>query len=412
MTGDCIVVTRFAPDQPGFLDFSYRIKALAKTYRVTVFSAQRLTQAELLFDEVDYLVIPQPEGRLGWLLYMIACARLIRARRPSCVVLLHSLLAPMAWLTGRIPTALYWNEHPSRFTASPSTHPYVKRLARKLALKWLFFEAARRTTLVMPIGEAHQADLLENGCDPDRVRLIYMGVDAAFTLAKPPASPVGSDSPPDPESPLRLIYVGTVNQARGRDLMLEAMMLANREKTIAHLRIVGADPEQLAYCIDLAQRLGIADAVEICGRIEGSAIPSLLQTADAGLCLWEDRPWWRFNPPTKLFEYLAAGLPVLASDIRTHTQYIAHNYNGMIFNYDSHSLAQVIRDLSQRRSLLHDMKDRARERGRQYLWDKLEPGFLQALRSLHVQVDPCNKESNAGFEDSLVLLEDAQTDLH
>ncbi len=405
MFDNCIVFTRFARDQPGFLDFSYRIKALAKNYRVTVVSAERLTQAELLIDGVEYLVLPQKEGRLGWLMHMAACARLVRSRRPACTVLLHSLLAPMIWLIGQTPAALYWNEHPSRFTASPPTHPFIKRAARKLALKWLFFEAARRATMVMPIGEAHLRDLIENGCDARRVRLIYMGVDKAFAQTRTEKTSGSA------ESPIRLIYVGTVNKARGRDLMLEAIKLANREKIVAHLKIVGAEPDQIDRCNDYARRLGISDAVEICGRIDGNAIPALLTQADAGLCLWEDRPWWRFNPPTKLFEYLAAGLPVLASDIRTHTQYITHDYNGLIFQYDSRSLAESIHLLYERSAELQNMKDRARESGKQYLWDKVEPNFLQAIRSLHNQASQRSQDAHPLFENSLTLQEEARSDL-
>ncbi len=382
MRPDCIILTRFAPDQPGFLDFSYRIKTLAGAYRLTVVSAASLVQEELHVEGVEYVVLPNGEGRRGWFKYMLDCTRLVRARKPACVVLLHSLMAPMTWLLGRTPTALYWNEHPSRFTAAPPAHPAFKRLMRKLAMRWLFFEAARRATLVMPIGEAHRDDLLEWGCDPQRVRLIYMGVDKAFAPDRP--------APPRPaeKGPLRLVYVGTVSKARGRDIMLEAMRLANRGQLLAHLTMVGADDAEIDYCRRYASRLGISASVRICGRVGGTEIPDILRNADAGLCLWEDQPWWRFNPPTKLFEYLAAGLPVLASDIRTHTQYIASGFNGLIFKYDSFSLGNAIRELARQSHVLEKMRVHAHDSGRQYLWDRLEPQFLQAVQSLHTSPQP------------------------
>lgn len=393
MRPDCIVLTRFAPDQPGFLDFSYRIKTLATAYRLTVVSAAPLTQDELLIEDVEYLILPNGEGRGGWFRYMLDCARLVRARRPACVVLLHSLLAPMTWLLGRTPTALYWNEHPSRFTAAPPAHPAIKRLLRKLAMRWLFFEAARRATLVMPIGEAHRDDLLERGCDPRRVRLIYMGVDKAFAPDRPPSPR------PDDKGPLRLVYVGTVSKPRGRDIMLEAMRLANRRQLLAHLTIIGADDAEIDYCRRYAMRLGIAASVSIGGRVGGAEIPEILRNADIGLCLWEDRPWWRFNPPTKLFEYLAAGLPVLASDIRTHTQYIAVGFNGWIFKYDSFSLGNAIRELAQQPQALAKMKMHAYDSGRQYLWDRLEPQFLQSIQSIHASQQPSETVMQPPLED-------------
>ncbi|QAU34544.1 glycosyltransferase family 4 protein [Janthinobacterium sp. 17J80-10] len=405
MREHCIIVTRFSHDQPGFLDFSYRIRALAKQYQVSVISHAPLIDPALLMDGIEYIVLPHGEGRKGWCQYILACARLLRARQPACVVLLHSLLAPMVWLLGRIPTALYWNEHPSRFTASPPSHPMLKRMARKLALRWLFFEPARRATLVMPIGEAHRDDLLEQGCAPHRVKLIYMGVDKAFA-ERLPEQPVAADSP------LRLVYVGTVSKPRGRDLMLEAIRLANREGAVAHLTLIGASDEEVAYCRRYAIRLGIASAVTVCGRVSGTEIPAIMKAADAGLCLWEDQPWWRFNPPTKLFEYLVSGLPVLASDIRTHTQYVSHGRNGLIFKYDSFSLGKAIRHLARRRRELHEMKTRARMSGNQYLWERIEPTFLQAIRALHLDAGAPCKNARSRFDDPITLQDRPSSEMH
>jgi glycosyltransferase involved in cell wall biosynthesis len=371
----CIVITRFAREQPGYLDFSYRIRALATQFEVTVVSDAPLSQPELLYGPVEYVVLPAGDGRLEWLRYLWLCSRLIRARRPACTVLLHSLVAPIAMMAGGVPAALYWNEHPSHFAqSSPSLAP-IKRAARRM-VRWLVFEGARKATLVMPIGEAHYEDLLAHGCDTRRVKLIYMGVDPSFVPTGPGPHADGT------HGPLELIYTGTVSRERGRDVMLEAMKIVNRRTTIARLTMIGAAPDELAYCLDYARRHGLVDTVQLHGRMVGSAIPCFLSRADAGLCLWEDRPWWRFNPPTKLFEYLVAGLPVLASDICTHTLYISDWHNGLIFNYDSHSLADAIHALWERRAKLPQLKQGARDSGRQYLWDRIEPSFLKCIQDI------------------------------
>lgn len=376
MKDECIVFTWLSPDQPGFLDFAYRVRSLGQHYRTTLVSPYPLKQPEFSIAGIEHIVLPHRDTRMGWLAYMLDCARLIRSRKPACAVLLHSMLAPLVLLAGATPVALYWNEHPSRFTASPPGHPWFKRLARKLALKAFFLNAARKADLVMPIGEAHEQELLQIGCRAERVRLLYMGVDASF--ARRPDGRI----PRDGDAPLELIYNGTVNQLRGRDVMLEAIVLANRNRKIAHLTIVGANEEQLRYCSEYASQFGIADALTVRGRIPGREIPSILGNADIGLCFMEDLPWWRFNPPTKLFEYLVAGLPVLASDIRTHTQYIADWHNGMICQYDSHSLAQAIALLWERRESLRLLQDNACKSGQQYLWDRIEPEFLKAIKAI------------------------------
>lgn len=370
----CLIITQFAEHQPGFLDFSYRIKALGKRFQLTIVSNIPLHHAELQVPGAEYLVLPEGVGRIGWLRYIWNCARVIRARQPDCAVLLHSIVAPVAMLTGRVPTAVYWNEHPTHFTGKPAGFAPAKQLVRAVS-RWLVFQGARKATRVMPIGEAHAEDLLAHGCDSERMRLIYMGADPMFSKA-------GLVSGRGSFTPLELIYIGTVSKARGRDVMLEALAIANKQRKVARMTIVGADDEQLKHCTDYAQKLGIADAVAVHGRVPGWDIPGFLSHADAGLCLWEDQPWWRFNPPTKLFEYLVAGLPVLASDICTHTQYIKNGQNGLVFEYDSGSLAQAIQALWERRAELPALKQRAFESSTPYMWENIEPVFLQSIEEL------------------------------
>lgn len=367
----CVVVTTFTEGQPGFLDFSYRIRTLAANYQITLVSNFKLTQAELQLPNVNYVVIDGGHGWFGWIRYLWRCMRLIRQQRPNLAVLLHSMVSPIAILTGSIPTITYWNEHPTHVAPAPDRFaPLVAGV--RAAIRWLMFQGARLSSLVMPIGEAHRDDLLTHGCTIDKTRLIYMGVEESFVGV---ADSAGSS---DPAAPIRLVYVGSVQKDRGRDVMLEAMALANRDGRIAHLTIVGANAEQLQYCQQAAQTLGIVDAVTLHGRVSGDRIPGFLSEADAGLCLWEDLPWYRFNPPTKLFEYLVAGLPVLASDIRTHTQYIREGENGLIFEYGCEGLAAAIRRLWAMREDLPQMKMRAGEASSPYRWSNIEPVFLKA----------------------------------
>jgi glycosyltransferase involved in cell wall biosynthesis len=258
-----------------------------------------------------------------------------------------------------------WKQHP------------IKALANGV-LRRLTYWGAIKAKLAMPIGEAHFDDLIAHGASPDRIRLIYMGVDGAFRHA--------SGCHPEPASssvrPLILVYTGTVAKERGRDVMLEGLALANRGEVRARLTIIGASPEQASYCSKRAEELGIAEHVEVLTRVPGGLIPSLLEGADLGVCVWEDRIYWRFNPPTKLFEYLVAGLPVLASNIRTHTQYVTDWENGRIFEYSAASFAEKIVELWARRSELPVLKRNAAASGEKYLWQRIEPDFVRAVSSI------------------------------
>ncbi len=368
----CVVVTCFSENQPGYMDFSYRLQALAKHYRLTVLSQDVLTQEELRLPNVQYLTMGRRNGKLGWVRYLFQCATYIRSSRPDVAVLLHSGASPITLLTLGTPSWLYWNEHPTNLVHFPEGNAPFRRVLA-CASHRLVFLGARYASMVMPIGEEHRDDLLKQGCMPTRVCLNYMGVSDSFS-----ACAIHKTR----DTKISLIYIGSISGPRGRDVMLEGMADVIRHQDSVHLTMVGADPEQLAYCGQRISQLGLESHVEVLGRVPGHELPALLAKADMGICLWEDRLWWRYNPPTKLFEYLVAGLPVLASDIRTHTRYIRDGHNGLIFDYSVKGFSSIVQRLVTDRSSLDHMRNQALIDGQQYLWSRIEPAFLSGVAGL------------------------------
>jgi glycosyltransferase involved in cell wall biosynthesis len=370
----CIVVTCFDQNQPGYLDFSYRIASLAKDYQLTIVSLHEITQSELIFKNISYKVFMVGLGKPGWVSYLIKSAMFIRQQKPDVVMLLHSAAAPIVLLIGNIPTCLYWNEHPTNLVHLPTKFAPIRRIVT-LALYKILFTSARKASVVMPIGEEHRDDLCKHKVEPQKIVMLYMGVSDQFLLKQ-------TTKEHDANQTVHLMYLGTVSKVRGRDVMLEAMSILAKKNVGVHLTIVGANQEQLDYCKERILELQIAGMVTVLGRVPGNRIPDYLIQADFGICLWEQNIWNEFNPPTKLFEYLVAGVPVLASNIRTHTRYVQDWKNGLIFDYDAHSLARVIIELDKNKNNIYAFKKHAAKSGKQFLWSKLEPTFLASMRTL------------------------------
>ncbi len=370
----CIVVTCFDQNQPGYLDFSYRIASLAKDYQLTIVSLHEITQSELLLKNISYRVFTVSAGKLGWASYLIKNAMFIRQQKPDVVMLLHSAAAPIVLLIGNIPTCLYWNEHPTNLVHLPTKFAPIRRIVT-LVLYKILFTSARKASVVMPIGEEHRDDLCKHKVEPQKIVMLYMGVSDQFLLKQ-------TTKEHDTNQTVHLMYLGTVSKVRGRDVMLEAMSILAKKNVGVHLTIVGANQEQLDYCKERILELQIVGMVTVLGRVPGNRIPDYLIQADFGICLWEQNIWNEFNPPTKLFEYLVAGVPVLASNIRTHTRYVQDWKNGLIFDYDAHSLARVIIELDKNKNNIYTFKKHAAESGQRFLWSKLEPTFLASIHTL------------------------------
>jgi glycosyltransferase involved in cell wall biosynthesis len=107
--------------------------------------------------------------------------------------------------------------------------------------------------------------------------------------------------------PLRVLFAGTVGLAHGLEILVEASRIAGPE--VVHTTIAG-DGADSARIRGLVSRLGLEN-VTLPGTVAPERIPGLYAAADAGAVLLRDLPIFRGALPTKMFEVMAAGLPVL-----------------------------------------------------------------------------------------------------
>ena len=114
-------------------------------------------------------------------------------------------------------------------------------------------------------------------------------------------------------SPTQMLgYMGSISPARGSLVTLEAMAILRRRGLVCGLKLVGpiSNARQLAR---RAEQLGLDD-VQISGWLPAQEAWRLIAPCRAGLALLQDRPNFRRSLPTKMFEYMALGLPVVVSD--------------------------------------------------------------------------------------------------
>jgi colanic acid biosynthesis glycosyl transferase WcaI len=112
---------------------------------------------------------------------------------------------------------------------------------------------------------------------------------------------------PRPGAPLRVLYAGTLGLAQGLDTLVQAAALAGPE--VVELLIAGEGPER-EHLDALTSTRGLAH-VRLLGPVAAQEIPALYGTVDAGVVTLRDLPIFTGALPTKLFEVLAAGRPVI-----------------------------------------------------------------------------------------------------
>jgi glycosyltransferase involved in cell wall biosynthesis len=134
--------------------------------------------------------------------------------------------------------------------------------------------------------------------------------------------------PSAPGLPRRALYIGDVRATRGLWTMIEAL----EQAPDWFLDIVGPvsaadEPRLTAYLADGPAR----DRLRIHGRRPPREAWHLAAGAACGLVLLDDTPAFRDALPSKLYEYVASGLPVVVTDLPRQREFVeAHGVGAIV----------------------------------------------------------------------------------
>lgn len=186
------------------------------------------------------------------------------------------------------------------------------------------------------IGATHLSGLADR---PDRVDLVYHGLD----LARFPPAPQRCPRPPD--APMALLSVGRLVQKKGFDRLIDALALLPDELDWHWTHIGGGTlARQLAdraAALGLTYRItwqGMADQPEVIAAMRASdlfVLPSRI--ADDG-----DRD----GLPNVLMEAASQKLPILSTPVSAIPEFIDHGVHGLLCDDAPESLAREIAALA------------------------------------------------------------------
>lgn len=187
-------------------------------------------------------------------------------------------------------------------------YPVFKPFAR--LFDFLETQAIRKATAVAPVCNA-LSDLVERR-GASRVVTLH----DISQLQQPELAPSGVFAEEWNIHRGVILYVGNLQPYQGIGLLIDAFAIAVERGSELDLVVAGGLQKDIAFYDRQAAALGVGDRVHCIGHWPNSELGDLLAQAQI---LTSPRVTG-INTPMKVFPYLHSGVPLLATEIETHTQ--------------------------------------------------------------------------------------------
>lgn len=222
------------------------------------------------------------------------------------------------------------------------------------------FRSARIITAVSrDLGQILEAHPAARG----KVRVVPNAVTPERFLNAPPTRARDQDD-------FVIGFVGTLKPWHGLTTLLESFAQLAQQTGAARLLIVGDGPERERLDREVAAR-HLENRVHFTGAVSPDEVPGLLASMDVAVAPYPPLTNFYFSP-LKLYEYMAAGLPIVASRIGQIEEVIQHEVTGVLVPPgDAIALTIALHELQLHPARRVRLGRAAREIVQRHTWDDL-----------------------------------------
>lgn len=142
-----------------------------------------------------------------------------------------------------------------------------------------------------------------------------------------------------------LIYSGQLSNSRGiREIIYSVLLCKKCFPTISALLVGEFDSPSFKTEIEkLIKQLSLSEHITVKAAVPFQEIEKFYGAAKIGLCLLHETPKFKTAIPIKLFEYMAFGLPVIASSHGITAKIVRESYCGLLVDpLNVESIAEAI----------------------------------------------------------------------
>ncbi len=168
--------------------------------------------------------------------------------------------------------------------------------------------------------------------------------------------------------PFVVMYHGSLVERNGLDLAVDAFAKIYHSIPEAELRIYGSRNAFLDRVMNSVRERGLENAVHYLGPKPLEQIVKAIEDCDVGIIPNQRNIFTELNTPTRIFEYLAIGKPVIAPRSAGISDYFGDDSLVFFELGDAEDLAQKIEYVYRRPEEVTEITLRAQEVHRAHMW--------------------------------------------
>ena len=271
----------------------------------------------------------------------------------------------------RIPCVVHCHNLPSLLYMAREGNSSLKSRIYLLFLMKIEQIVLKNCDRIIVTNQGLSRAIMKKGVDSKHIQTIPMGVDIKKIQSEISNANYEIDSI---SSKFRIGYIGRLSKIKNLFTLLDSFsdFIHNDGERFAELIIVGGGPDK-ELLEEYAEKIGITNCVTFTGyRID---ISNFLKMFDIFI-----QPSLTEGSSLALLEAMAAGLPIIASNISANKSILIDNYNALLFNpLDSDSLTILIKELFVDKELRKRISSNALSTIRKYDYSKILRLILDTL---------------------------------
>jgi glycosyltransferase involved in cell wall biosynthesis len=197
-----------------------------------------------------------------------------------------------------------------------------------------------RANLVVTVNIACQRIFSGRSCPAEKIAVVMNAPDGQIF----PQRTVKTDGMPNraADKPFVIMYHGSLVERNGLDIAIDALVRVKQAIPNVELRVYGTPSPFLDQVMEQARNKGVQDVVRYLGRKQLEDLVPEIDNCDIGIIPNRRNAFTDINTPTRIFEYLAMGKPLIAPSTQGIEDYFSKESLLFFEPGNSDDLAQQI----------------------------------------------------------------------